>query len=1075
MKRKSLLPVVAGVLLGLAAPEVHAREGDLIAFLPFAVPSPQDIAYDTDDGTLWVVTFLDRSVYHYSADLSEVLARYPAPFGSNQYFTGVAFNSIDHTILVADSATGKIYEMDKSGVPTGREILPEFEPVVNPNGRPLPMGMAFDPYGDNENGSIYVVEAVGTLIYELNLLGQVIRRFSHPDDPDGFPGSGAAAPVNHDVDLIYEDEQLVGFYVTAGTWEARKIRRLDADGRYTGIYISTQDAGGSVSGILRRPFLPPGAAEPVDAFVCVVESNSRIALLEGGEPEFREVLDFACTTGGRTMELTWTNPQAYDAIEIFEGCNLLASLPGTETSWSTTFDVDGVYDVSLVAYAGSFVSEPPPCRIVVGGGEVLATGEILSDPSELLFPLDITSTDDGLLLVSAAVLSGSEFEGRILIYDTDFTELGAIDVSADFAGPEDYISGVAHARREGDQFIYIFNASTSTIGVLDSVGALVETIEAGLPNLETDPEAEPDYGFVVGMTYDPDGAGGSGSLWVVEVSQDWIYELDLEGNILRDFPHPYLLREPPPEDSPYGIQSSGITRLPWDPEGGLAVGGGALRESGQPRIFNLDKETGQALPGTEIPTAGIRQFGSTSTFPFTAIEKDGEPRFVAITGSGQSGWLLEVRASRPDVPAPLFLSARQESYPDEVTITFQPAAAYDSVEVLRDCEVIAELPGEASGFLDQSAPPGLHDYAVRGVLNGVSSDVSRVTMRTGVGAVLDRKIIWPTLSPQQLTRDPQDGSFFVVGNYPRQERTIHRFDREFNHQSSWEVDLEGSWQIATLAVRHKPGQIAEVHYIAWQQPVPLGEAGSQPFFLNRDSLSGERLGEVEITLPVPDNGFIQYPTGLCWNPVTDTFIYLERNSKTFIEITPEGQELRQFQHPDPPFQNFVFALGVSVVPEKQTIFYTTASRYDHRVTWVREMTLEGVPTGVEIPLEGLPVSVTGISVHGPDLVAVGTQRFAELMKLKAFEDLPAPFLRGDSDANGDVNLTDAITTLNYLFLGGPVPPCEDGADADDSGGLDLTDAIATLMFLFLGGDPLPPPFPDPGADPSPDSLTCAGG
>ena len=104
------------------------------------------------------------------------------------------------------------------------------------------------------------------------------------------------------------------------------------------------------------------------------------------------------------------------------------------------------------------------------------------------------------------------------------------------------------------------------------------------------------------------------------------------------------------------------------------------------------------------------------------------------------------------------------------------------------------------------------------------------------------------------------------------------------------------------------------------------------------------------------------------------------------------------------------------------------------------MTLDWVPTRVEIPLECLPNEVTGISVHGSDLVAVGTKRFAELLKLKAFEELPPPFVRGDTDASGDLNLTDPIATLNYLFLGDPPPPA---------------------------------PYPGFDEDPTTDSLTCA--
>ena len=48
------------------------------------------------------------------------------------------------------------------------------------------------------------------------------------------------------------------------------------------------------------------------------------------------------------------------------------------------------------------------------------------------------------------------------------------------------------------------------------------------------------------------------------------------------------------------------------------------------------------------------------------------------------------------------------------------------------------------------------------------------------------------------------------------------------------------------------------------------------------------------------------------------------------------------------------------------------------------------------------------------------------------------------------------------------------ADANDDGELNLTDPITLLRRLFLGGDPLPPPGPACGADPTPDGLAeCA--
>ena len=84
------------------------------------------------------------------------------------------------------------------------------------------------------------------------------------------------------------------------------------------------------------------------------------------------------------------------------------------------------------------------------------------------------------------------------------------------------------------------------------------------------------------------------------------------------------------------------------------------------------------------------------------------------------------------------------------------------------------------------------------------------------------------------------------------------------------------------------------------------------------------------------------------------------------------------------------------------------------------------------------------------------------------------FLRGDSDDNNLVNLTDAIFTLNYLFLGGGEPPCLDAADTDNNGLVQLTDAIFLLNYLFLGGRSPPEPANECGFDPEEpaDGIGC---
>ncbi|HIA28099.1 MAG TPA: hypothetical protein EYN79_08330 [Planctomycetes bacterium] len=86
------------------------------------------------------------------------------------------------------------------------------------------------------------------------------------------------------------------------------------------------------------------------------------------------------------------------------------------------------------------------------------------------------------------------------------------------------------------------------------------------------------------------------------------------------------------------------------------------------------------------------------------------------------------------------------------------------------------------------------------------------------------------------------------------------------------------------------------------------------------------------------------------------------------------------------------------------------------------------------------------------------------------------FRRGDINGDGSVNIADAVTVLNALFVpGSQQPECDDSADANDDGGINIADAVSLLNSLFLPGSPLPPdpgPF-DCGIDPTDDGLDCS--
>ncbi len=94
-----------------------------------------------------------------------------------------------------------------------------------------------------------------------------------------------------------------------------------------------------------------------------------------------------------------------------------------------------------------------------------------------------------------------------------------------------------------------------------------------------------------------------------------------------------------------------------------------------------------------------------------------------------------------------------------------------------------------------------------------------------------------------------------------------------------------------------------------------------------------------------------------------------------------------------------------------------------------------------------------------------------LMRINVPPDIP--FIRGDSNNNGKVDISDAIRILNYLYMGVGDVACQDAGDTNDDGRIDISDAVYLLNYLFQGN---PIKLPDPNnlgeADKTYDKLVC---
>ncbi len=156
--------------------------------------------------------------------------------------------------------------------------------------------------------------------------------------------------------------------------------------------------------------------------------------------------------------------------------------------------------------------------------------------------------------------------------------------------------------------------------------------------------------------------------------------------------------------------------------------------------------------------------------------------------------------------------------------------------------------------------------------------------------------------------------------------------------------------------------------------------------------------------------------------------------------------------------------------------------------WRENQKIQPAPEGTRIQFEALRTIDEVVIRFGRESVtgelldmSVAAASEIEVVGRALSVDGPATaiFVRGDANCDGFANLSDGISMLNALFLGGPMAPsgnsaplcCVAAGDVNDDDSLNMTDIIYFLNHLFRGGPGLAPPERECGRAEM-RSLTC---
>ncbi len=68
-------------------------------------------------------------------------------------------------------------------------------------------------------------------------------------------------------------------------------------------------------------------------------------------------------------------------------------------------------------------------------------------------------------------------------------------------------------------------------------------------------------------------------------------------------------------------------------------------------------------------------------------------------------------------------------------------------------------------------------------------------------------------------------------------------------------------------------------------------------------------------------------------------------------------------------------------------------------------------------------------------------------------DTSQPQIRGDCNGDGDINVSDAIVIINYIFIGGDPPDPFIMGDPNCDDAVNVSDAVYLINYIFIGGPP----------------------
>lgn len=177
---------------------------------------------------------------------------------------------------------------------------------------------------------------------------------------------------------------------------------------------------------------------------------------------------------------------------------------------------------------------------------------------------------------------------------------------------------------------------------------------------------------------------------------------------------------------------------------------------------------------------------------------------------------------------------------------------------------------------------------------------------------------------------------------------------------------------------------------------------------------------------------------------------------SFIAVVSDEVEQvseKQFTFMSNDYPGIVTAAIPNAIINESFSFQLLSSGGTGMITWTdKNNDLSG--TGFVLSSGGL-LSGQSADTMTIDFTAVITDAVNAAAEKPFTFKVTLPYICGDADHSGAVNILDVTYIISYLYKGGPAPIPPQSGDADDSGSVNILDVTYLISYLYKGG-----PIPD---------------